>query len=33
VSKKENGWIIDLYSWNMIPRNEDIDKINNSLKQ
>jgi hypothetical protein len=33
VSKKENGWIIDLYSLNMIPRNEDIDKINNSLKQ
>jgi|GEM_PF-4774689 len=32
VSKKESGWVIDLYSWNMIPKNEDIDKINGALK-
>jgi hypothetical protein len=32
ISKKESGWMIDMYSWNMIPRNEDIDKINGALK-
>lgn len=32
VSKKESGWMIDLYSWNMIPKNDDIDKINGALK-
>jgi hypothetical protein len=32
VSKKESGWVIDFYSWNMIPKNEDMDKINGALK-
>jgi hypothetical protein len=32
VSRKESGWVIDFYSWNMIPKNEDLDKINGALK-
>jgi hypothetical protein len=32
VSRKEGGWVIDLYSWNMIPKNQDLDKINGALK-
>jgi hypothetical protein len=33
LTKRENGWIIDFYSWNMIPNNEDIEKLNKSLGQ
>ncbi len=29
---KDNVWKISFYSWNFIPRNEDIKKINEALK-
>ena len=28
---KNNRWLIDFYSWNFIPKNEDIPKINAAL--
>lgn len=31
-ARYENGkWMFDLYSWNLIPKNEDIPKINKAL--
>lgn len=32
VDRKDDKWTIDFYSWNMIPRNEDIDKLNKALE-
>lgn len=29
--KKSDGWKLDFISWNMIPRNEDIGKLNKAL--
>ena len=31
VDFKDNRWIIDFYSWNLIPKNEDINKLNAAL--
>ena len=28
---KDNRWLIDFYSWNFIPKNEDIPKLNEAL--
>jgi ketosteroid isomerase-like protein len=30
--KSEDGWIVDFYSWNFIPLNEDIEKMNKALE-
>ena len=32
LKKSETGWLIDFYSWNMIPLNEDIEKLNKALE-
>ena len=31
LDRKGNTWRIDFYSWNMIPKNEDVPKINKAL--
>ena len=30
--KSEDGWVVDFYSWNLIPLNEDIEKLNKALE-
>ncbi len=31
-ARHENGrWVVDMFSWNFIPRNEDVEKINKAL--
>ena len=31
--KTQNGWIIDFLSWSLIPRNEDIGKLEKALEE
>ena len=33
VDFKDNRWLIDFYSWNFIPKNEEIKKLNAALGQ
>jgi ketosteroid isomerase-like protein len=30
--KSQDGWVVDFYSWNLIPLNEDIEKLNKALE-